>query len=45
MRQNESEVKNVSKKFVKVSVSIKYCIVVYLNFPSSKISGYAPLMK
>ena len=45
MRQNESEVKNVLKKFVKISIITKYCILLCQNFPPSKISGYSPLMK
>ena len=44
-RQNESEVKNVSKTFAKVSIFTKYCILVCQNFQPSKISGYAPLLK
>ena len=44
-RQNESEAKNVSKTFAKVSVFTKYCILVCQNFQPLKISGYAPLMK
>ena len=44
-KQNESEVKNVSKTFAKVSIFTKYCILVCQNFQHSKISGYAPLLK
>ena len=44
-RQNESEVKNVSKTFAKVNIFAKYCILVCQNFQPSKISGYAPLLK
>ena len=44
-RQNESEVKNVSKTFAKVSIITRYYILVCQNFQFSKISGYAALMK
>ena len=44
-KQNESEVKNVSKTFAKVSIFTKHCILVCQNFQPSKISGYAPLLK
>ena len=44
-RQNESEVKNVSKTFAKVSIITRYYILVCQNFQLSKISGYAALMK
>ena len=43
--KNESEVKNISKTFAKVSIFTKYCILVCQNFQPSKISGYTPLMK
>ena len=44
-KQNESEVKNVSKTFAKVSIFTKHCILVCQNFQPSKMSGYAPLLK
>ena len=44
-RQNESEVKNVSKTFSKVSIITRYDILVCQNFQLSQISGYAALMK
>ena len=31
--------------YSRISIFIKYCILVYQIFPSSKISGYVPLMK
>ena len=44
-RQSESEAKNVSKTFAKVSIFTKYCILVCQTFQPSKSSGHAPLLK